>query len=110
MIVRTIPDTEHARTYSFLTDLIPIGMKNAVSMKDLSRIMGLHEQELRAYILNARKAGILICSGDQGYYFPEDLKELRNYVRRRQKYIKTASVALRPFCTIFDSAEDQNDE
>ena len=87
-----LPDCFHV-----LTELIPVGKREAISMTDLSKLTGLPSSDVRLLILNARKHDVLICSGDEGYYFPKDNDELIEYVRRRRKYIRTAKVALKPF-------------
>lgn len=87
-----LPDYFH-----ILTELIPIGKQEAISMNDLSKLIGLPSSDVRLMILNARKNDVLICSGDEGYYFPKNSDELQEYVRRRRKYIRTAKIALKPF-------------
>ena len=85
------------KKYEWLVDLIPTGKDEAISMKMLSRITGYPTADIRQYVLNARRLGILICSGEQGYYFPKDLGELQEFIHRRDQYIKTACVALHAF-------------
>lgn len=88
---------ELSKQFPFLSELIPIGKHEAISMTDLSKLIGLPSSDVRLMILNARKIGVLICSGDEGYYFPKNEDELKEYVRRRRKYIRTAKIALKPF-------------
>jgi hypothetical protein len=88
---------ELSKQFPFLSELIPIGKHEAISMTDLSKLIGLPPSDVRLMILNARKIGVLICSGDEGYYFPKNDDELKEYVRRRRKYIRTAKIALKPF-------------
>ena len=114
MNIRLIPDTEDAQKFKTLIDLIPIGITEAIAQRDLKRLLNMDTADLKKYVLDARKAGILICSGDAGYYFPANLAELREYYLRRRKYIHTALIALHPFrqkvneMTI--SAEEQTHE
>jgi hypothetical protein len=83
--------------FKWLIDLIPTGQYEAVSMTDLARMSGLPSADIRQQVLNARLKGVLICSGEQGYYFPGSYEELTDYVFRRYKYIQTATFALLPF-------------
>ena len=96
-MIRPVMNEELSKRYQFLIDLIPAGKEEAVSMKTLSKLIGLPTCDVRQYVLNARKIGVLILSGDEGYYFPADDDELKEYVNRRRKYIRTANVALKPF-------------
>lgn len=97
---------EQSQEFQSLIELIPIGKGEAVSMKTLSKLLGLPSSDVRLMILNARKKGVLICSGDEGYYFPKNEDELKEYRNRRRKYIKTASIALRPFDLLLKSLEE----
>ena len=99
------------QTASFkgLIDLIPMGRREAVSMTDLSKLIGLPSSDVRLMILNARKIGILICSGDEGYYFPKDDDELKEYRNRRRKYIRTATIALKPFEDALKGLSEEGD-
>ena len=92
-----VNDEKLKKKYEFLTNLIPVGKREAVSMGTLSKLIGLPTSDVRLIVLNARKNGFLICSGDEGYYFPIDDDELNEYINRRKKYIRTASIALHPF-------------
>ena len=105
-MIRHVMNDEASKEFFFLTELIPIGKREAVSMTDLSKLIGLPSSEVRQMILNARTIGVLICSGDEGYYFPKDDDELKEYVRRRRKYIRTANVALKPFETSLTDEEE----
>ena len=92
-----IPDTEKARSYTFLTDAIPYGKKDAVSMRELSHRLQKEESKLRDLVTMARIDGILLCSGNEGYYFPDNEDELQDYITKRRAYIKTARAAFEAF-------------
>ena len=94
---RSLMNEAQSKQFQPLIDLIPTGKREAVSMDDLSKLMGLPSPDVRQMVLDARKTGVLICSAEVGYYFPEDGDELKEYVFRRRKYIRTATSALRPF-------------
>lgn len=92
-----IPDTNEARSHSILTSLIPTGKANAMPMRFLAKLMETETYSVREEVLKARTDGILICSCQNGYYFPEDLGELQDYYQRRRGYIRTAQAAFSPF-------------
>ena len=66
-------------------------------MTALAKLTGLSSPDVRQMVLNARTEGLLVCSCDEGYYFPKNEGELTDYIRRRRKYIRTAQIALQPF-------------
>ena len=66
-------------------------------MADLARITGTEARELRRMIEAARRAGILICSSEKGYFMPETLQDIRQHVHRARERIRTGGACLRPF-------------
>lgn len=66
-------------------------------MADLAHVADIPERAVRLEILQARIAGELICSCDQGYFLPESDDDIREYVISRKAYLKTANKALKPF-------------
>ena len=80
-----------------IADLLLVGKENATSMTDLAHIANVPERSLRAEILQARINGELICSCDRGYFLPESVDDIREYVISRKAFLKTAGKALKPF-------------
>lgn len=80
-----------------ISDFLSSGESQAVSLDELSLSTGLKEAAVKAEILRARIAGELILSSQAGYYLPNEPDEIRQYVRQRQAYLRTAHAALRPF-------------
>jgi hypothetical protein len=74
-----------------------VGRDHATPLTELCARVNLSERAVQKEILESRLNGELIISGDEGYYFPSDLDELRDYVIRRKASIKTAAAALQPF-------------
>ena len=72
---------------------LPTGKEHAVSMTKLADTLGISSRSLRKMILNARKAGIIILSGMDGYYLPEetDSDMLRYFKQRHKAGISTLS-------------------
>lgn len=80
-----------------IADFLLNGKENAISMADLAEVMKIPERSLRLEILQARINGDLICSCDRGYFLPESVDDIREYVISRKAYLKTAGKALKPF-------------
>lgn len=83
--------------WKWLTDRIPAGKADAVSMAHLARVMGMEPRELRLAVEQARRAGILICSCEKGYFMPETIQELKAHAQRMGARIRTGRDCLRPF-------------
>jgi len=66
------------KKYERLLSFIPYGIENAISQKKLAEKLLCDKTELRAYVQNARKDGIPICSipGSTGYYLSDDPEEV----------------------------------
>lgn len=69
---------------SFITEFIPTGEGNAISLAELCRITGMENRTLRAAIERERQNGAVICSSVNGYFFPDTLSELQEYVHRER--------------------------
>ena len=83
--------------WEWLTDTIPIGQRDAVSMSHLARVHNLSDRKMRREVEKARKAGNLICSSDKGYFMPETISDIREYARRERARIRTGCQCLAPF-------------
>lgn len=91
--------------WEWLVSIIPTGQAEAVSMSYLATILGLSNRALRKEIESARKAGVLICSSDRGYFMPETLEEIREYSQRVSARLKTGGACLAPFLREIRKAE-----
>lgn len=62
---------------------IPVGVENALHAAELLPIMGLKSKRaLRLRIHRMRRAGMIICSGNAGYYRPADPEEAILFIQR----------------------------
>ena len=82
--------------YRRILSAIGEGQENAVHLSELIRISGMTDRELRKTIEYIRRQGIVIISGNSGYYFPADEAELKAFVRREEHRAKSIIVTLRP--------------
>ena len=81
-----------------ITDFIPTGIENAVSMTLLSARTGETKRTVRKLIQNARLNGELICStcdGESGgYYIPLTPDEALPYYRQQRARINSGIAAI----------------
>ena len=86
------------------------GESNAVSVAELCRITGLQDRELRAAIAAERSHGSVICSNAKGYFFPETLPELQDYINRERARSKSITRSLKAAEKLLKDWKEQNDE
>lgn len=79
-----------------ISDFIPIGRVNAVSMKKLSKQRGVDPRALCLLVQREREQGAPICSDWErgGYFMPANKSEALVYYRQQKHRIKTARAAL----------------
>ncbi len=58
------------------------GKRNAVHSAELEQLFSLDDRAVRRKISALRKEGYPICSGDMGYYYAENQKEINSTVGR----------------------------
>lgn len=74
-----------------ISELLPSGKDNAISMHALARRLGINERILRQRIHAERVAGHLICSDGSGYYKPKGRSELQKYCHQMQRRLVSAA-------------------
>lgn len=67
-----------------------------VTMKTAAALLGWDEREVRAAILAARKDGILIGSGQDGYFVPKQPGDLLGFYRSKRQRALSALRSLTP--------------
>lgn len=79
-----------------LSEFIPIGRANAISMHSLSVQLAVKPRTLRLLIQREREQGAPICSDWErgGYFMPASEYEARTYYRQQRSRIKSARAAL----------------
>lgn len=79
-----------------ISDYIPIGRDNAISMPNLSERLGIKQRECRRWVQREREKGEPICSDWEhgGYFMPANESEALMYYRQQTHRIKTARAAL----------------
>ena len=77
--------------------MIPTGKDNAISMRLLASLAGMSERELRRTLASARiNENEIICTCDDGYFFPETLEECRDYYKARFASAMTTLREIKP--------------
>lgn len=86
-----------------IVDYIPEGSERAISRKDLCRLTGLTDRNVRSLIEEARRETIIISNTDgSGYWlFPEnptnhEKQLLYKFVKQQESRAKSIFYALRP--------------
>lgn len=72
------------KPYSDILALIRDGKENGVHLQKLINFTGLKNRDVRKCIEYIRRNGIVIISGDYGYYFPSTSSELSTYIQQER--------------------------
>lgn len=80
-----------------LTDFLSVGADNAITTKQLARLLGLNERDITSMIHALRKKGVLICSDTiHGFWLPADDEDIKSFVRQMNGRIKDMQKAMKP--------------
>lgn len=79
--------------YDKLISVIPTGKDNAIHQEELAEIMGVKPAAAKHMVMMARREGIEIISGREGYWFTDNDKERMEFLNtmRRQAYSRLIS-------------------
>lgn len=86
-----------AEQFKYLEGYIGVGKSNAKSQKALAEDMGITPQTVKHDIAEARKAGILIASCTNGYFYAETVEEMREFANMLRAQGKTRFDTAKPF-------------
>lgn len=64
-----------SRIIPILKDNIPCGKRHAIHQKELAHRLGLRPSRIASMVQYAKKHGLFICSGNNGYWLPKDIDE-----------------------------------
>lgn len=70
---------------------IPHGKENAITSKELGKLLGIHERYARAEMKRLQRKGVRIVSSSKtkGYWLTEDWEEIGEFLREHDSRIKT---------------------
>ena len=83
------------------------GEDNAVSLEQLINITGLPNREVRKIIETLRRAGHVIISSDNGYYYPETVEELKRYINRESSRARSILITLSSARELLENLADE---
>ena len=63
-----------------LRNILPTGMSNAISARELAAKIGVSDRVLRDIVTEDRVKGIVICSSSAGYYLPANKMKSESFV------------------------------
>lgn len=95
--------------YQKTLDLIPIGRSNAIPMKQLAFLLGVAPRDIRQAILDARLDGVIVCSGMEGYFFPETVDEMLEFLNAHYSRAMTTLASLKGTREKLKELEDMHD-
>lgn len=81
--------------YSWIYERIGHGAEDATPAEAILFGHTLTDRELRKCIETLRNEGIVIASGNMGYYFPGDYNDLKKYIQKTSKAAKSLFKSLK---------------
>lgn len=81
------------------------GENNAFKSSDLTFITNLTPRELRSTLDFLRSKGIVICSSQNGYFYPETKRELGRYIHQETARERSITQNLRFAQAMYDNWE-----
>lgn len=82
------------KNYSCVVDLLGCGEDAACSAEKLAVATSTDKRTVRRLVSEARKDGVLVCSGDSGYWLPGCREELRRSYLRMKAQARNIDLAL----------------
>lgn len=82
-------------TEQIVFEALSYGEENAAKSADLKVLTGLDTRSLRAVVERIRRKGLIICSGNRGYYLPATLDELQRHNARQRRLARSVLYTLR---------------
>ena len=80
-----------------LTDFLSVGVDDAITTKQLARLLGLNERDITSMIHALRKKGVLICSDTiHGFWLPADDDDIKHFVCQMNGRITEMQKATKP--------------
>jgi biotin operon repressor len=96
--------------YQKVLKLLSSGKEEAIPMETLARVLAVNPREIRQAILDARRDGIVVCSGTEGYYFPKSDEEVLKYYRINHARAMTTLASLKATRKLIKQMEVNSDE
>lgn len=85
-----------------LVDLLREGEENAITAKELSKLLGFPVRTITQMINYSRCNGEVILSSDKGYFLPDNIEEVKHFInsmKSRRREIKKATQSAQEYLT-----------
>lgn len=86
-----------------------VGEDNAIKANDLAKLADLKPRELRSTLDFLRSKGIVICSSQNGYFYPETKRELGRYIHQETARERSITQNLQFAQAMFDNWDGDSD-
>ena len=84
LVVSSKTEVEKMELCEQITLALRVGESGAVRRRELERLTGEDGRTIRIAIEHLRRGGVVICSGENGYFYPETVEELKAYIGREE--------------------------
>lgn len=71
------------------------GQINAVKSAELEELTGLDSRDVRQCIERLCRSGVVICSSNDGYFYPETRAELKDFIHKEAARAHSIEITLR---------------
>lgn len=92
-----------------ILNIVPRGRENALTMREISFVLGITKREVRRLLERARLDGNIIAGTDAGIFIPETDSELKEYVYRSQARIRSSTKSLSPAVSFLEDLRNTDD-
>lgn len=79
-----------------IINAIPVGADNAIHLQRLAELAGCTDSTIKKRIQAARRQGIIVLSGQKGYWKPTTLEEQRRFLLMMDKAAKARFSTTKP--------------
>lgn len=93
-----------------ILNIVPYGKRNALTMTEISSVLGVNRREVRTLLEQARSDGNIIAGTDAGIFIPETDSELKEYVHRSQARIRTSIKNVDPAVIFLNSLSNEMED
>lgn len=87
--------------------VLPIGKENAIHQAELGQKLGISPTAAKTRVRMARREGLQILSGTEGYWLPKDDNEKRDFVKLMRKQALSRLVSSKPIKKALNEVKGQ---
>lgn len=90
--------------------LLRSGQGGARKKPELLEATGLSDRVFRRGVESLRRAGVVVCSGDTGYYLPATLDEVQGYIRQEEHRARSTFFSLQSARALASRMQEQGEQ